>query len=758
MRAAADRCGRWVGLLTIALLCLAATPSHASWLEVHGDSAASEVSFQWIPVDTWPQHVAAIDILRAPCDAEGKRTGPWSRTTLKPIKPTVSVERVWADVHHAEIAQSLFRASLMSAIATDALKLKDDVALMTFLTTMSGESINSLRGNLLHQENVVWMLGFGSVRARPLEQAGQLYGFFEVSASGQRANEPLETFHDIYVPDDDPRLAVTPTFSYAHPSGIRLSWTFPAALYEDLDLRPFGVSREVIGPDGQSEVLPLGHTLIKRVDDMLECTFYDQRADRDAPHTYQVTTRSFVARDRKTTRTSYEPERARDEAARQLPLTSPAITETKQLERGEVAVSWEFEMAHEAYIEGFELHRRESARAPFVPIRSGLSPTARHTIDTSEKKVGETYSYKVVALRKDDKAPYSSQIVPVLISDMRAPPAPRDLKVTIEVSEGKRVALLSWAPAADNDPLTHKWLIGADATNPGEVIRQAGIEPLSAPSYRYPIETIEARPYTFQVTAISKASIESDPVSITVDAPGKYLTSVVFERFELVDSGRALTLHWRYPTQDDLIGFALYIDGEAQDTLLSPEARRWKSGRLERGSNHRFNVQAVSKGGLRSYLGKDWAYRMPAGAGLPIKPTKLSVLAEPAHDQLRVRWARIADGLTHVYALRVKPPGKAWRDAGTVKGSAPPVYIQRRADAPGVWEFEVRGKTVHGLLGPESTVSHEVLAKPDARVEVSPPPEETPHAPEPETPWLLWSLVGLGLIGGAGLWWMRQKP
>ena len=63
-------------------------------------------------------------------------------------------------------------------------------------------------------------------------------------------------------------------------------------------------------------------TLIKRVDDMLECTFYDHRADRDAPHTYQVTTRSFVARDRKTTRTSYEPERARD--LKSDPAAAPA--------------------------------------------------------------------------------------------------------------------------------------------------------------------------------------------------------------------------------------------------------------------------------------------------------------------------------------------------------------------------------------------------------------------------------------------------
>ncbi|MGB0588896.1 MAG: hypothetical protein ACPGU1_04370 [Myxococcota bacterium] len=741
------------------MMCLLSTSSLASWLEVHGDSAPAEVRLLWVPVEAWPADVAAIDILRAPCDGAGVRSGPWVRTTLKPIKPSISTERVWSDVHYEDVAQSLLRADLMSRLANGTINFDDDAAFLAFLTTISGEEmINAVRANLLHEENAVWVFGFGTTRARPLTQAGQLYGFFEVSASGVRSAEPIGTFHDLYVPNDDPRLAVTPNFATVHPTGVRLTWSFPASLYDELDLRPFGVSRDVIGPGGDKEVVELGHPVIERVGDMLECSFYDHLADQEAPYTYHVTTRSFVARDRRTTSTDYDPETVREQEARVLPLEAPVLTEAKQLQNGDLAVNWEFDMAHEKYIQGFELHRREGAREAFKAIRADLSPTTRHTLDTSEKIVGNTYSYKVVALRKSDRMPYSSKIVPVLISDLREPPAPQDLKATIEVQEGKRFAVLTWAAPAADDTVTHQWLIDSDESHPGEVVRQAGIEPLSAPIYRYPIGTVEARPYTFRVTAISKASIESPPSEVKIDTPGKYLPNVVFERFELIDSGRRLRLHWRFPTLENVTGFQLYINGKAvtASPLLGPDARMWETERLERGSEHRYNVQAVSEGGLRSYLGKDWSYRMPAGAGLPVKPTKLKVRSEPALQRLRVFWARITDGLTHVYTVRVKPPGEDWRDAGTVKGTAPPLWIQTDVDSPGSWEFEVKGTTIHGLNGPAATVSHVVLATKPV-TEAPPKADVPPEDPEPETPWLLWAVVGLFLLLGAGTWWWRRK-
>ena len=526
---------------------------------------------------------------------------------------------------------------------------------------------------------------------------------------------------------------------WLRPVGVKLSWTFPAELYDSLDLRPFGVTREVINEHGEKELLPIGHALIKRVGDELECTIYDSRADRDAPHTYQVTTRSFVARDRKTTSSEYEPERARQEATKELPLAPPSIVETKQLQNGDLAISWDFDMAHEEYILGFELHRREKARDAFVPVRTGLSPTTRHTLDTTQKTISNTYNYKVVALRKPDKARYNSQIVPVVISDMREPPPPQALKASVEVVDGKRTVILSWAPPTPEDTVTHRWLIDSDESNPGQVLRQSGIEPLSEPRYRYPIETLEARPYTFRVTAISQASIESMPSEITVDTPGKYLPNVVFERFELIDSAKRLRLHWRFPEGEDLLGFALYIEGQEQPDLLGPTLRQWESGELERGSNQRYNVQAVSKGGLRSYLGRDWSYRMPAGSGLPAKPKKLGVTHEVAKERIRFYWARVPDGLTHRYAVRVKPPGEAWREAGEVKASAAPVWIQRDAGTPGVWTFEVRGTTTHGLKGPAATTTHEVLPPAAPARQPEAPAVAQEHDPQ-GAPWLPWAL------------------
>ena len=148
---------------------------------------------------------------------------------------------------------------------------------------------------------------------------------------------------------------------------------------------------------------------------------------------------------------------------------------------------------------------------------------------------------------------------------------------------------------------------------------------------------------------------------------------------------------------------------------------------------------------------------MPAGAGLPVKPTKLKVRGEPALKRLRFFWARITDGLTHVYTVRVKAPGQDWRDAGTVKGSAPPVWIQTDAGAPGRWEFEVRGTTVHGLDGPAAQVSYTVVpAEPVA--EATPPAPESPtEVPEPDTPWVLWGLVAVVVLGAGALWWRRRS-
>ena len=327
------------------------------------------------------------------------------------------------------------------------------------------------------------------------------------------------------------------------------------------------------------------------------------------------------------------------------------------------------------------------------------------------------------------------------------------------MTEGKRFVVLSWAAPAPDDTATHRWLIDADQTHIGDVRRQSGIEPLSEPSYRYPIETVEARPYTFRVTALSQANIESDPSEVKADPPGKYLPNVVFERFELIGGGRRLRLHWRFPKLDNLIGFQLYINGKEATSpeRLAPDVRTWESEELDRGSNHRFNVQAISEGGLRSHLGKDWSYRMPAGAGLPVKPTKLRVRGEPALKRLRFSWARITDGLTHVYTVRVKAPGEDWRDSGTVKGSAPPQWIQIDAGAPGLWEFEVRGTTVHGLDGPAATVSHQVMPEAPVAPVTQAPEAPEPAPPEPSTPWLLWAVFGLAVLVGGGLWFRRSR-
>ena len=94
---------------------------------------------------------------------------------------------------------------------------------------------------------------------------------------------------------------------------------------------------------------------------MLECAFYDHLADQEAPYTYHVTTRSFVARDRKTTSTDYDPETVREQEARVLPLEAPVLAEAKQLQNGDLAVSWEFDMAHAWAMSNSQL----TARSPF---------------------------------------------------------------------------------------------------------------------------------------------------------------------------------------------------------------------------------------------------------------------------------------------------------------------------------------------------------------------------------------------------------
>ena len=123
---------------------------------------------------------------------------------------------------------------------------------------------------------------------------------------------------------------------------------------------------------------------------------------------------------------------------------------------------------------------------------------------------------------------------------------------------------------------------------------------------------------------------------------------------------------------------------------------------------------------------------------------------------MRFFWARITDGLTHVYTVRVKPPGEAWRAAGTVKGAAPPLWIQIGVEAPGPWEFEVRGTTIHGLNGPAATVSHLVVASAKPVTEATPVPAAPEEAPRSETPWLLW-VIGLVSLLGGGAWWWRRK-
>jgi hypothetical protein len=684
--------------------------------------------------------------------------GTWQRATVQPIRPSVSPEKVWADLHHDSLMQTMLRGKLIGLLATGELQVSTDEELWELLFGMDGPKARALRGSLTWDNDLAWALGFGTVRERPTEVAGYLYGLFEVGPDGVRGTKPVAVFRDVYVADDDPSLTIKPTFEYAHPNGVRLEWNFPSSLYEALGLRPFGVAKEVIGPDGDVTIVELGHALMDQDGDTTTWHFADSKLDRGDAHTFHLTTRSFVTRDRQTSIATYDPDETREKEEAGHPMKAPTISEAKQLENGDVAVTWDFQIDHEQYIAGFELQRREGEKGDFVPLRRELSATTRHILDTTDKRVGETYSYKLLAFRIEDQVVYGSQIVPLYITDMRRPAAPKDLKAVVEITDGKRFVVLSWAPPEPGDTATHRWVIDSDEGSPGDPRRQASISPLESPSYRYPIETIEARPFLFRVIALSRSSLESEPSEVRAEAPGAYLVNVVLDRFELIDEGRRLRIHWRFPKLDQLVGFYLYVDGDEvlNPERLGPDERAWETERLAPGDDHRYNVQAVSRGGLRSHLGRDWSYRMPAGAGLPMKPLKLSVRAEPTLKRLRLVWARIPDGLTHVYVVRVKPPGQSWRAAGTIKGTAPPTWAETGVETPGPWEFEVRGQTVHGLMGPAATLTHQVMPveTPAAPAVVQAPTPE----PESDTPWLLWGLLSALLLAGAGVVWSRRSP
>ena len=316
------------------------------------------------------------------------------------------------------------------------------------------------------------------------------------------------------------------TAALAEGGGVNLSWTDPA---EDANSV---TGYEVLRAVGEGELA----TLV--ADTASTATAYTDTTATEAGETYAYQVKAIRGEDRS---------QASGQAQVQVPHDpvdlAPSNLTAALAEGGGVALSWAAPAKDADSVTGYEI-LRAAGEGEMATLAADTGSTATAYTDATATEAGETYTYKVKAVRGEDRSQASGQ------AEVQIPHDPVDLaplNLTAALAEGGGVTLTWTAPAEDADSVTGYEILRA--VGEGEMVTLAADTASTATSYTDATATKAGETYSYQVKAIrgedrSQASGQAQ-VQLPHDPADLRPTGLTVSLVE-----NKVTLSWTAPQED----------------------------------------------------------------------------------------------------------------------------------------------------------------------------------------------------------------
>ena len=386
--------------------------------------------------------------------------------------------------------------------------------------------------------------------------------------------DPTPTPEPESTPDDQAPSGLSAAL--AEGGGVVLTWTAPA---EDADSV---TGYEVLRAVGEGEMA----TLV--ADTASTATAYTDATATDAGETYAYRVKAIRGEDRS---------QASEQAEVQVPhdpvdlaptgLTAVVLTaslvvvgeDSTATASTSVSLSWTAPAEDADTVTGYEI-LRAAGEGELATLVDDTGSTATSYNDTTATQSGETYAYRVKAIRGEDRSQASGQ-AQVLLPHDAVDLAPSDL--TAEAVDGGGVDLSWSAPAEDADSVTGYEVLRA--VGEGDMATLAADTASTDTTYTDATATEEGETYAYQVKAIRDGVRSQASAEASVARP----TTIIVGTCEFDAGGSDLPA-------DTSTACALAVGGSVRGETGAAGDVDWYRVGLQASATYQFDMRGKSTG------------------------------------------------------------------------------------------------------------------------------------------------------------------
>lgn len=575
--------------LIFALIFINQSFGQNKFATLNGSGNENFVKLLW-QVNNWSTNLDGFNVKRKVGNSD------WFKLNETVISPEINVNRNFRNVEKDSQEIERLRNKIQTLIGSEQLIPATTEEYLAVIS-QDKKALLSIQGSFGYDYDYALMEGFGLVD-RNLPKANSFtYGLFPV-LNGREANEPVSTFEfsksQKTVFDLDITLRTDKTIN---PNELQILWNYDRKKFNELKLAGFEVYRAK--EDGNFS--KISENLIRDYSTQnIEVFFLDQKVEKNTIYTYGIAPVDFFGNEGKKTTVVFDPN------LKPIEIAPPEITVIQQIYNPsvQVQIEWNFDKNLEKEIDGFYIQRAFlDSIYTLEPISDLIKASERVFFDSGSKSDGETYSYRVVAV-KNAYSSFSQEKV-LIYTDLQIPPTPTGLQGKWVSKNGKNYIDLSWNPKSPSDKVTKGYSIYSNRPSSDEILKDASIPLIKVNSYLYEVKNVNSALWKFRIVGESANGLESElSDTLEVLVPTQRMPNISIWPFK-VDSNR-VTLNWNYKELPDLKGFQIYQNEIliANSEKLGKESRFWISDTLEYGKTYNFQLEAISQFDIKSKKSK----------------------------------------------------------------------------------------------------------------------------------------------------------
>ena len=396
---------------------------------------------------------------------------------------------------------------------------------------------------------------------------------------------------------------------------VHLSWTAPA---EDVDSI---TGYEILRAVGQGELATL------KADTGSTSTFYTDANATQTGETYAYRVKAIRGEDRS---------QASGQAQVQLPHDpvdlAPSDLTAEAVDGGGVSLSWTAPAEDAASVTGYEVLRAVGEGDMATLVADTASTTTTYT-DATATEAGETYAYRVKAIRGQARSQASNRVSLIPVEPPATPENLKPTNLTFEIREDG--VTLAWdAPAAAADSVTgyrvvrrrpnqgeNEWLVWKWDTGSTETTYRDGYARTHGEYYMYRVRALRGDDYSKMSNRVDVRRPQATPQTAEW-APSNLVAQMYFE-VTLGEEGvtTQVKLTWDAPAEGTewVRGYEVQratCDGDFASLVADTGSTdtSYADATAEAGESYTYRVRARRPQGL-SLTSDTWTLLLPGGNG-----------------------------------------------------------------------------------------------------------------------------------------------